>query len=587
MASIVTSSLTPMQRVVRMVGQYRREVRYVLLYAAVAGLINLSLPLGVQAIISLVQGGAISASWGVLVLFIIVGAMLTGIMRLMQLAIMENLQRRIFADAAAEFALRIPRLNMELLRREHLPEMINRFFDTLTIQKTLPKLIIDGITAILTIIFSLLLLSVYHVTFVIFSLVLIITIGLLMRWMGPRGLETSLTESKYKYKLVFWLEEVARVATTFKLAGENRFPVKRADALAINYLEARAKHWKVLMAFFIGSVVFRVIVLAGFLILGSILVMNNDINIGAFVAAEILVLFVVDSTTKLIELYETGYDLLTATEKIGQVADLPMERDGGIKVDEFCQGQAFSVELRDLSYQYDDGQYPVLKNINLKIESGERVAVTGHNASGKSTLMQVISVLKRDYTGSLLYNGLPKQNINLRSLRHHIGDMSSQEDIFMGTLLENITLGRGDVSLVDVFKTTEAVGLQEFIQELPQGVDTPLLPGGKNLPGNVITKILVCRALVTSPKMLAMEEPLGNLNFRDRVRIAKLLTDKINPWTLVAVTEDPLLASMCDRVIVLREGSLVFDGTFDEVQRTEYYDRIFRSSPEFSTEKIY
>jgi ABC-type bacteriocin/lantibiotic exporter with double-glycine peptidase domain len=569
-------ALTPQQRLMRLVGQYRREIRYVFLYAVVAGLINLSLPLGVQAIIGQIAGGAINASWMVLVLIVVVGALLIGLLRLMQLSLMEYMQRRIFTDSAVEFAVRIPRLNLELLRREYLPELVNRFFDTLTLQKGLPKLLIDGITAILQIVFSLLLLSFYHPAFVTFSLLLMGVLALLFYWTAPRGVETSLKESKYKYKLAYWLEEVGRVAATFKLAGENRFPLQRADALTADYLDARAKHWKILVWQFASGIVFRVLVLGGFLVLGSLLVMDNQLNIGQFVASEILILFVVDSVEKLILLHETGYDVLTATEKIGQVADLPLEREGGVRVEEFCTDQPLAVEMRNLCYQYDDGETPILSNLNLKIAASERLAVAGYNGSGKSTLMQILSVVKRDFTGSLLFNGLPKQNLHLRSLREHIGDLSSQEDVFKGTILENITLGNEHVALQRVLQVAEQVSLSEFIRNSAKGLDTELLPGGKNVPRSIISKILVARAIVALPKLLVMEEPDGNLNFRDRLRIAQLLTDKAQPWTLVTVTSDPLLAAMCDRVVVLKAGEVAFDGTFDQLQKTPHYERVFR-----------
>lgn len=574
------SSLTPVQRLLRLLGQFRREIRYIILYAVVAGLINLSLPLGIQAIIGQIAGGGISASWGVLVLFVIVGALLVGILRLMQLSIMESLQRRIFASSAVEFAVRIPRLNLELLRKEHLPELVNRFFDTLTLQKGLPKILMEGSTAVLQIVFSLLLLSFYHSTFVLFSILLLGILFGLFSWTGPRGIQTSLKESKYKYKLAFWLEEVGRVAPTFKLAGENRFPLLRADELTVDYLNARDKHWRILVAQFVSSIAFRVLVLSGFLILGSLLVIDNQLNIGQFVASEILVLFVIDSVEKLILLHETGYDVLTAIEKIGQVSDLPIERDDGVRFEEYSANQPLSVELRNLSYQYDDGDVPVLKNLNLLIKSGEHVAITGYSGAGKSTLMQVLSVGKRDFTGSLLFNGLPKRNLHLRSLREHIGDLSSQEEIFKGTIRENIDLGNEHISLQRVLQVAEDVGLNEFIRDLPQGLDTELLSGGKNIPRSVVTKILVARAIVGLPKLLAMEEPLGNLNFRDRLRIAHLLIDKKQPWTLVGVTSDPVLAAMCDRVIVLKAGEIVFDGTFDGVQKTEHYQWIFRAGGE-------
>ncbi|MEI6411679.1 MAG: ATP-binding cassette domain-containing protein [Bacteroidota bacterium] len=580
--STPTSTLSPIQRLLRLLGQYRREIRFILLYAIVGGLINLSLPLGVQAIIGLIAGGSMSASWGVLVVFILVGATMVGILRMLQLSVMEFMQRRIFTEAAFEFALRIPRLNLENLRREHIPELVNRFFDTLTLQKGLPKMLIDGSTAILQILLSLTLLSFYHSTFVTFSLLLLGVLTILLYLTAPKGIQTSLKESKYKYKLAFWLEEIGRVSATFKLAGETRLPIQRTDELTMDYLNARSKHWRILLIQFAGGVLFRVLVLGGFLILGSLLVMENKLNIGQFVASEILVFYIIESVEKLILLHETGYDLITAAEKLGQVSDLELEREDGIRVEEFSTDKSLSIELRSLNYQFDDGEQPVLKNLDLKVNPGERVAIAGFNGSGKSTLMQILSVVKQDFTGELLFNDLPLPNLHLRSLREQIGDLSSQEDVFKGTVLENLTLGSERISLQRVLQVSEEVGLTDFIRTATKGLNTELLPGGKNLPRSVISKMLVARAILPNPKLLVMEEPQGNLNFRDRLRIAQLITDKSKSWTLIAVTEDPLMASMCDRTVVLKDGEFVFDGKFDDLRQTPFYEKIFRTMQESS-----
>jgi ABC-type bacteriocin/lantibiotic exporter with double-glycine peptidase domain len=467
-----------------------------------------------------------------------------------------------------------------MLRKEYLPELVNRFFDTLTLQKGLPKLLIDGSTAMLQILLSLTLLSFYHSSFVIFSLLLLFTLIVLFYWTVPRGIQTSLKESKYKYKLAYWLEEVGRVSATFKLAGESLLPLKRADELTMMYLDARAKHWRILLIQFASGIVFKVLVMSGFLVLGSLLVMSNELNIGQFVASEILILFVVDSVEKLVLLHETGYDLITAAEKLGQVGDLPLEREDGIRVESYCKDDALDVELRDLSYQYEDSERPILNQINLKINPKERLAIAGYNASGKSTLLQILTVINRDFKGNLLFNGLPVANLHLRSLRDQIGDISSQEDLFKGTIRENLTVGNVRISVQHLLKVVEQVGLNEFIRSHPEGIDTELLPAGKNISGSIITKILVARAILPQPKLLVMEAMQGNLNFRDRLRIYQLVTDKSQPWTLVTVTEDPLLASMCDRTIVMNEGEIVFDGSFDDLQKTSHYEKIFRTQNE-------
>lgn len=567
---------------VRLLGQFRKEIRYILLYGVVVGLINLSLPLGVQAIIGLIAGGAISASWGVMVFFILLGAVFTGVLRLMQYAVMEYMQRRIFTDFEVEFAARLPRLDLDRLRARHLPEVVNRFFDTLTLQKGLPKVIIDGSTAVLQIFFSLLLLSFYHSSLFTLSLLMLALLGVLFYWTVPMGLASSLLESKYKYKLAFWLEEVARLAPSFKMAGENRFSLTRADDHTVDYLDARARHWRILMLQMSSSVVFRTLVMGAFLILGSVLVMNNQLNIGQFVAAEILILFIVESVDKIILLHETGYDLLTATEKLGQVTDMPLEREGGIKVDAICQSGPLEVEFRDFSYTFYDGDTPVLHQLHLRVAPGERVAVAGYHGSGKSTLLEVLAALKTDYQGGLLFNGMPQKSLDLRSLRENIGYFSSRDDIFIGSLLENITLNNPYMSLPHVLQVVEQVGLFPFLQTLPEGIQTPLYPGGKTLPRSVVMKILMARAIVREPKLMIIEDLLGNFNYLDRLHLTRVLTDRAHGWTLVAVTEDPLLASRCDRVVVLQDGQVVFSGTFTELQATPHFQQVFHSDHSFT-----
>lgn len=578
MAELTSGTLKPLQRLIRLLRAYHRETRFILLYAMVAGLINLSLPLGIQAIIGQLMGGSINAAWTVLVLFVLVGVVLTGVLRLFQLSVMEFMQRRLFSEMAVEFAARIPRLNLDLLRKEHLPELVNRFFDTTTLQKGLPKLLIDGSTALLQILFSLVLLSFYHAGFLAFSLLMIGILFALFYATASTGMRTSLQESKYKYQLVFWLEEIGRVAGTFKMIGKNNFPLLRADAITANYLDARAKHWRILMIKFIGSATFRLLSMGSFLILGSLLVMQNQLNLGQFVAAEILVFLVIEAVEKLVVLHEIGYDVLTATEKLGQFADLPLEPDGGIQLQEFSEpNKPLSVELRELSYQFQDSPTPVLKSLNLKIEPGQKVAITGYNASGKSILQQILSITRRDFTGSLLFNGLPEQNLDLRSLRHRIGDFSLQEDIFKATLAENITFEREDISLRRVLDVAEKIGLGDFLRNCPMGLATELQSGGKNLPGSVIAKIMIARAIVAEPNLLVMEDPTARLNLRDRMEIAKLLTSSEQPWTLVCVSEDPVLAAMCDRLLILKDGEIIFDGSYEAAQKTEDFDKVFRA----------
>ena len=189
---------------------------------------------------------------------------------------------------------------MESLYKHYAPELMNRFFDTMSVQKGLSKILIDFLTAILHVVFGLVLLSFYHPFFIAFSVLLVIIVYAILRFTVRKGLDTSLMESKYKYKVAHWLEEVARTSVTFKLAGTTDLPLKRVDGHTKDYLQARESHFKVLVRQYSLMVGFKVIVALGLLAIGGILVMQQQMNIGQFIAAEIIILLVMAAVEKLV-----------------------------------------------------------------------------------------------------------------------------------------------------------------------------------------------------------------------------------------------------------------------------------------------
>ncbi len=565
----------PIKRFFRLLRLDKKDIAYIYLYAIFAGLITLSLPLGVQAIIGLIAGGSISSSWMLLIGVVTLGTTLAGVLTVMQLSVTETIQQRIFTRSAFDFAYRIPKIKWEAIHKEYAPELVNRFFDTLTVQKGLPKILMDFSTSVLQIFFGLLLLSFYHPFFIFFGLLLVAIVLLIIRFTGPQGLKTSLKESKYKYEVAYWLEELARTMGTFKLAGTSELPLQKTDYLVNGYLDARKAHFRVLVTQYGSLVGFKTFVTMGLLILGSVLVIDNRINIGQFVAAEIVIILVMASVEKLILTMETIYDTLTALDKLGGFTDLDIDREDGIRFEQFDTGKGIAVELSGVSYRFPDSQEDSLDDLHLNIAAGEKLCIAGYNSSGKTTLLHIIAGVFTDFRGSLTYNKIPFRNLDAVSLRAHIGDHISQEDIFKSSLLENITMGHEGVSLQDVISAVEQVGLAEFVKKLPEGYDTMLLPGGKNLPRNVISKIIFARCLASRPALMAIEEPFGFLEKEDRERISNLLTSQ-STCTLVAVTDDALMAAKCDRIIIMQEGRIVEEGSFEEIKRSKHFENVFK-----------
>jgi ABC-type bacteriocin/lantibiotic exporter with double-glycine peptidase domain len=559
------TTLSPIRRFWMLLKPDRKEIKNVYIYAVISGLVNLSLPLGIQAIINLIQGGRISTSWIVLVVFVLLGIILSGLLQVSQLRVTENLQQKIFVRAAFEFTYRIPRIKLESLYKHYAPELMNRFFDVMSVQKGLSKILIDFSSASIQVIFGLILLSFYHPIFIVFSLILLILIYSIFKFTGKIGLETSLMESKYKYNVAHWLQEVARTNVTFKLAGETDLALDKTEAQTKKYIASRESHFSILVKQYYLMIAFKVLVAAGLLIMGGILVMDQQMNIGQFVAAEIIILLVLSSVEKLILSLEVLYDVLTSLEKIGQVTDLELERNEGIDIKEEAKEDGLKVEFENVDFCYPDQSNKILNAFSLKIEKGERLMIAGNNDSGKATLISLIAGTYAPTAGYIGYNDFPYGNINPITLRSIIGECLSSELLFEGTILENITMGRERASFENVQWAVKNLGLEKIIKKLPQGFDTHIIPQGQQFSKSVINKLLLARSIADKPKLLIVKDMFSNISQSEREKILDFITDKTNLWTFVIVSSENAVAKRMDKIAFLADGKLDKMGTYQEM----------------------
>ena len=550
-------SLSPLHRFWLLIKPDKKEIRNVYVYAIFYGLVQLSLPVGIQAIINLIQGGQISTSWVILVSCVIGGVIVSGILQIGQLQITEHLQQKIFARAAFEFAYRIPKIKMEELYKKYAPELMNRFFDIVSVQKGLSKILVDFSTASIQTVFGLLLLSMYHPFFIVFSLILIALVYSIFKLTSRKGLETSLKESKSKYYVAYWLEEVARASISFKLAGNTDLPMEKTNDEVEMYIGARESHFKILKQQYILMVLFKVIVAAGLLVVGSLLVMDQQMNIGQFVAAEIIILLIIGSVEKLILSLETMYDVITSLEKIGQVTDLELERDTGMNIHEMAIKNGLKVEVSNIDFRYPEQEQYVFQKASLTIHDGENVLLLGDGSSGKTTFLYLLSGLYKVQNGSVAYNDLPMENLNPVHVRSLIGNCFSNETLFEGTIMENITMGREGIDFENVQWVIKNLGLTDYIKSLPQGYNTEVLAQGRSISRGKIDKLLLARAIVGNPKLLLVKDAFNTLKEDERQDLFKFLTDKSNPWTLVISTSDEDLKKYVDRTVITKNEQLI------------------------------
>jgi ABC-type bacteriocin/lantibiotic exporter with double-glycine peptidase domain len=558
------NTITPTQRFWKLLKPDQRDITNVYVYSIFNGLVSLSLPLGIQAIVNLIQGGQLSTSWVILVSIVVLGIAASGILQIFQLRITENLQQKIFTRAAFEFAYRVPRIKMEQLRTRHAPELMNRFFDTVSVQKGLSKILIDFTAAALQVTFGLLLLSFYHPFFILFSAILIVLVYFIFRLTARKGLTTSLEESKHKYLIAHWLEELARTSVSFRLAGKTELPLHKTDAHLQNYLAARESHFKILMQQYGMMVAFNVLVATGLLAIGGVLVMEQIMNIGQFVAAEIIILLVINSVEKLVRSLETIYDVLTALEKIGQVTDLELEDHKGIDLLSKCTNNGLDVSLNEVNFGYPENKKLTLEGISFNLKTGESLVITGSGSAGKSTLIRLIAGLHHASEGSISFNGFATGNIETNSLRSVIGECLHSDELFRGSILENITLGRPQASFENVQWAIKSVGLSDFIRDQDEGFNTQIDPSGKRLPGRTAQRLLLARAIADKPKLLLLENPFELL--AGDPHLIDFFTDKSHGWTMISVSSNNYLASKSDRVMLLKEGKIVQVGSYQEMK---------------------
>jgi ABC-type bacteriocin/lantibiotic exporter with double-glycine peptidase domain len=549
--------MKPLKRFLNLLDLDKKDVSQLFFYAMFSGLISLSLPLGIQAIVNFIQSGRVSASWIVLIILVVIGVALVGILSLMQLRISENLQQKIFVRSSFEFAARLPKIKQAQLYNSYAPEMATRFFDTLTIQKGTSKLLLDFSAALLQISFGVILLSLYHPFFIIFGILLFLLLYFVFKFSYTSGLETSMEESKFKYKVANWLHEMARNNYSFKNEINYDFALQKNNSLVTDYLIYREKHFNIIKRQFSQLIVFKVFITAGLLLIGGFLVLSQKMNIGQFVASEIIILLVINSVEKIILGLETFYDVLTSIEKIGELTDLELEEE--INNDSTTCYNSINLEAENIGFKFPDSNKKIINDISLKINQGEKIIINGENGSGKSTFIKILCGLITPKTGALYINDETFRKLDTNQFRSQIACILHGESTFEGTLLENITFNNPNINFEDIKWAVEGVQLSSFIKSLPKGLDTPIFPESKQLSSSNAQKILLARSIIRRPKMLFYEDPTSTMDEAEANEIIDFLTSKENKWSIIVSSKNSYWNTKCDRKITMQKGNIQLD----------------------------
>lgn len=526
--------MTPLQRIIHLFRPDKKEIRNIYVYAIFNGLINLSLPLGIQAIINQIQSGQVTTSWLILVLVVVAGVAFAGILQIYQIKVTEQLQQKLMVNAAFEFAWSLPKIKWQNWLKHSAPEMMNKFMDIVSIQKGMSKILLDFSSATLQVFFGLVLLSLYHPFFFIFSILLLFIIYLIFRTSFKRGLESSILESKAKYKILYWLEQVANNLSHFKLRIKYHLHLKKTDEYAAMFLKHRRNHFNVVLRQFTYLVLFKILVTSILLIIGGFLVLNQQMNIGQFVAAEIIILLIMTSIEKVILNLETIYDVLTSADKMGQVTDLELEDTDGMKFSESkCDQKGISLNIQNLSFYYHKGHY-IFKDLNVHVQPGS-VNVVSSDSFGKSTFIKLISGLLKPQKGIVTANKIDVEQWCTYSYQDHIGLYWELTDLFEASLMENIRMGNPNIEHAHLLQLLEELGWNEFWNECGLHFDSPIAYEGNNLSGSTKKKIKLIRCLIQKPELLIIDEDFYDFKSDEKESLSHYLFEQYE-GTLVFVS---------------------------------------------------
>ncbi len=547
--------MSPLARLASLIRPERSDLWAIVAFAAAIGGLSLATPIAVQQLVNSIAFGGLLQPVVVLALLLLAVLGFSAAMSLVQTFVIELIQQRLFVRVVSDVAERIPRVLPRAFDRRHGPELVNRIFEVVTVQKSLSSLLLEGSAAALQIAVGLLILSFYHPLMLAFSALLIVGIVLVVVVLGRSAVPTAIAESKAKYDVFGWLEELARHPATFRDVDQRSFALGHADTLATSWIGARRAHFRIVLRQHAGTLALQVVASAALLALGGMLVVQGQLTLGQLVASELIITAIVSTVAKLGKQLERFYDLLAATDKLSLLFDLPLERDDG---DDLLRPPgAAGIDLVGVHFGYFTE--PVFAGLDLHVEAGDRVAITGATGSGKSSLLDLVFGLREPSAGYVAIDGRDYRELSIESIRDVVALVRGRET-FAGTVRDNVRVGRHGFGDAEMMRVLDAVGLLEELRQMPEGLDTELSTDGRPLSQVQLTRLMIARAILRRPRVLLVDRVLEDFDQAARERIGDILFAPDAPWTVIVVSDREDVLARCSRCIDLGRCGSRADG---------------------------
>lgn len=520
-------------------------VKSIVIITLAVNLMGLGVPLAVQLIINNIGVRTMAQPLIVLCVILVFILSMSGVLQTIQTYTVETLQRRLFVRYGLIISERLTAYQDQHFRKANSPDLINRYFDIMTMQSSMITFFVNGFGFIIQFVIGFTLLAFYHPYFLGFAAFM----GqfLVFNWIlfGPDGVKAGSPEADGKYNVVSWVEELSRTRNIFTSDNGKDFSNNKMNILFNRWLEVR----NILFNFqFRQHMVLQVfgVVMNGLLLgLGGYLVLNKELSAGQLVAAALVVNSIIASLPNLQAFFFSVYNYSTSLDMVARFYDYPLEPTRT----HVSMPQSFSFEFEKLKFEPN-------YEFNLSLEEGTKNLIFVRSFSSIERIYDALMGFSDHTSGNIRFAGKLLDDLDVGQMRNHI-QIISHDQFFSGTILENIVglSNRKAYTITEVHQILERVGLYENVMKLPEGMQTVIRPNGYPLTRSQLLAVQIARALFIKPKILLVTPDFERIStFKRKLAFAEL-TSSEKEWTLLFFTQRYYKGSF-DRMVMLERSNI-------------------------------
>lgn len=289
---------------------------------------------------------------------------------------------------------------------------------------------------------------------------------------------------------------------------------------------------------------------------------HNQTTVGGFVSFITAMLMMLPPLRRLADVNNNLQAGLVATKSVFNLIDSPIERQDGVDLTERARGK---LEFDHVTFSYEGQGKPALSDISLTINPGETLALVGMSGGGKSTLSHLVPEFYAPVSGEIRLDGIPLHELSLKSLRSQIAMVNQQVVLFDGTLAENIAYGDTNPDVSRIEAAIEAAYLKDVIEQLPEGLNSPVGVNGMNFSGGQRQRIAIARAIYKDAPILILDEATSALDTESEKAVQSALNTLMKGRTTIVIAHRLSTIEHADRIAVITGGKIVETGTHDEL----------------------